>query len=194
MQLPRSTRTVKAFALAFLGLLVVPVSASTTKAFTPGVWQGRGQVAGGFSGRGVSVRVTRGAFAFCLTVARNGTVSQSKSTWVLRQLTLTERISSSGHVVTASGTANGAGSLTGRASGVKLKGAESMIITITVDGHQITAPTSFNVSTTMPIYTSSPHTVTGDVALKGRTAQQHAGFSSTERALYLARPVTHCTL
>jgi hypothetical protein len=194
MELRRKARMVKALALIVLALLVVPVSAWAAKSFAPGVWQGRGRVTGGFSGHGVSVHVTHGTFAFCLYVAPNGHVSQSNSKWVLRRLTLAERISSSGHQVTGTGIAHGGGRLKGHASGVKLIGAESMTITFNVDGHQVTTSDAYGVSAPLPISTASPHRVTGDIALKSRAAQQHAGFNTNERALYAAQPVSHCTL
>lgn len=203
---PRKIRMVKPLGLIVLALLVIPVSAwaaksfapakrvAPAKSFAPGVWQGRGRVTGGFFGRGVSVRVTRGTFAFCLYVAPVGTVCQSQSRWILSRLAVTERISSPGHHVTGTGSAQGGGSLKGRASAVKLTGAETMTITITVDGHRVVVPVSYSVSTAMPILTASPQRVTGDVALKARAAQQHAGFTSNERALYVAQPVSHCAL
>lgn len=186
-------RTSRALAVTVLALLLVPVSAWAARSFAPGIWQGRGRVTGGFSGSGVSVHVTRGAFAFCLYVARNGAVTR-KSKWVLRRLTISEHISSSGHTVTGTGVAHGAGLLKGHASSVKLKGAESMSITITVGGHQVTTPVSYSVSTPLSISRASLRQVTGDVALKARAAQQQAGFTSDERALYVAHPVSHCTL
>jgi hypothetical protein len=150
-------------------------------------------VTGGFSGHGVHVHVTHGVLAFCLYVAHNGSISSAKSQWVVRHLTLTERITASGHTITASGVAHGAGHLKGHASSVKLKGAESLKMTFTIEGHQVSKSGSFSVSAPLPISTASAHRVTGDAALKGRTAQQQAGFTSTERAPYAAHPVSHCT-
>lgn len=189
-----SKRIVKALAVIAAAMWVAPAGAMAPKSFAPGIWRGAGRITGGFSGRGVHVRVTNGTFAFCLYVAPSGRVSATRSRWTIRNFTFTERISAGAHQVTGTGSAHGGGRLSGRTSAVKVKGAQSLTLTLSVDGHRITDSIPLSVSTTMPIATASAHRVTGDVALKGRTAQRHAGFASNERALYVARPVSRCTL
>jgi hypothetical protein len=177
-------------ALALVPLLAFPGAALGSGSFAPGLWKGTGRLTGGFHGHDVTVNLTGGGrFTFCLLVTRTGHVNASTSKWRLGPTAIVENLAGK-HLT---GDMGGTGPLSGTPSHITVGGSMTVTITLSAGGHTITVPTTVLASGTLPVTHSMQSTVTGDIAIRSRAAQQHAGFSSNETGNYTALPVSTCT-
>jgi hypothetical protein len=183
---------VKVAVLSTAALLVAPVSSVAAAGFTPGLWQGKGRLTGGFHGKGETVRITKGGtFRFCLREGPGGAVSSHASRWVIKPTVISEQNSAG---ATGRGKLTGAGRLSGHGGAVSMSGTDKLKITVDVDGLKITLPFSLPIKAKLPVTRATGKRVTGDIAFENRNAQEKAGFTSNERGTYTAKPVAHCTV
>jgi hypothetical protein len=172
-------------------LLVAPVSSVAAAGFTSGLWQGKGHLTGGFDGKGVDVRITKGGtFLFCLREGSDGVVSRG-SKWVIRPTVIGEQNSGG---ATGKGKLVGGGGLSGRAGTVSMSGTDKLKITVEANGLRFTEPFSLPIKAKLPVTRATHKRVTGDIAFENRRTQEKAGFTSNERGTYVAKPVAHCKL
>lgn len=181
---------VRTAVLSAAAVLVVPVSSVAAASFASGLWQGRGHLSGGFHGKGVNVRITKGGtFLFCLREGSGGAVLSRASRWVIKPTVISEQ--SSGVAIGRSKLV-GAGGLSGRGGAVSMSGTDEIKLTVDVDGLKVTEPFSLPVKAKLPVTHATRKRVTGDIAFETRHAQEKAGFTSNERGSYTAKPVAHC--
>lgn len=191
MRVHRRTVVIGAQLLSLLGLVLAPASALAAARFGPGLWQAKGRLTGGFHGHGVNVRITGGGiFAFCVDVGRNGAISSTNDKWILRRTVLSEHLSS----LHGTGIVTGSGILGGTTSALTMKGTETAKVTLFSHHFSFTQPASLPLSARLPVTTATATKVKGDMAVLSRRAQSGAGFATNERGIYVARPVSRCTV
>lgn len=183
-------RAARAALLSIAVLVFAPVSPVAAAGFAAGLWQGKGHLTGGFHGRGVNARITKGGtFLFCLREGPGGAVVSRGSKWVIKPTVISEQNSGG---ATGKGKLVGAGGLSGHSGSVSMNGTDKLKITVKVDGLTFTEPFSLPVRAKLPVTHETRKRVTGDIAFETRRSQEKAGFTTNERGTYVAKPVTHC--
>jgi hypothetical protein len=186
--------------LLALGGGVAVAAAAQHGGIAPGLYEGQGKLAGGFSSKGTNVQIKNGGeFEFCMRVMDNGDINSTASAWVLQPTTITvdESDGSTGRL-----DMDGTGPLSGYAFrpgiAIWVKGTDHFSMTIDVNGF------TFQDKFDMPVDGTLAHELpwdrvahthfSGDIAWPNRETQQGLGFNSTETGKYTAHRVTSCSL